>query len=581
MSRAQQACPVSQPSQPSGQPLLKACNVVDVDNICAGSAASTTFSSSSYSCSPRGSGRAACFRNSSTSPGRSSAQISLSNRQRRSDSERGVCRRCNCLSSGDDCSPPDGVRSARLSCSHSSSVHVSSALRPASVHSVSTQVAQFQALGPSCGPVEDSDKDRVLLAVARVVMQHILDDDGEVAEVFLEEGQGRVSGVLANVPGAVGRPSNAPSLASRSSLTSEEFDEELFLEKGKWAKSIGSCLRRCCAALSGRRSLPGRRLTVQEVLALLRGVAAVSDFQIEVSVVGVIYIERLLANNPALRLTKSNWRPILVAVLHLASKTWEDIHPWNAEFSAYLRLVMGFPCSASSLHTLELKILVGLGYSVSVPGEMYARYLFALREMDKPPTPLQNPLAEWESALPERAKSDSELTAHGLTEASDDDDDDHKSLRSFRSVCSAVSVVSMKSHKSAPSLYEKGLRRSRSSRSFGRAASSFLSPGATSSFASHSTALDLGSLHLQAEVDAQEQVWTNAVRLNPRNPYVGWFRHAPRAPPPSSKMTGRRYNRLQASRQRSYSLHMGSASSVCSLSVLGDQATSTPRLYGD
>ena len=99
------------------------------------------------------------------------------------------------------------------------------------------------------------------------------------------------------------------------------------------------------------------------------------------AVLAAIYTERLLKRHPTLRLTKKNWRPLLIAALHLASKTWEDVHAWNSDFSVYhLRVAIGLDYPVRSLHRLELQILTGLDYRMEISGELYASYYFALTE---------------------------------------------------------------------------------------------------------------------------------------------------------------------------------------------------------
>ncbi|CAJ1331512.1 unnamed protein product [Effrenium voratum] len=198
-----------------------------------------------------------------------------------------------------------------------------------------------------------SDTDRLLAGVARLFYRHIAEGDA------LES-----SGSKAVSP-QNGKPSQG------APLTASDFNEELFSEQP-------NCKRR----FSMRRFWRYFRqpALADQIYALLKNIAELSEFKKEMAVLAAIYTERLLKRHPNLHLTKDNWRPLLIASLHLASKTWEDVHAWNSDFSHYLRVVIGLQYSARSLFCLEQKMLVGLDYHMEVCGELYASYYFALTE---------------------------------------------------------------------------------------------------------------------------------------------------------------------------------------------------------
>lgn len=196
-----------------------------------------------------------------------------------------------------------------------------------------------------------TDSDRLLAGVARLIYRHVAEGDA------LES-----AGLKLTAPESKGR--GVP-------LRAGDFDEVHFTAKPNFRRRFSlSRLWQCFR----------QPALVDEIYALLQNVAALTEFKKEIVVLAAIYTERLLKRHPTLRMTKGNWRPILIAALHLASKTWEDVHAWNSDFSAYLRVAIGLQYPVRSLHRLELQMLTGLDYHMEVCGELYASYYFALTE---------------------------------------------------------------------------------------------------------------------------------------------------------------------------------------------------------
>jgi len=176
--------------------------------------------------------------------------------------------------------------------------------------------------------------------------------------------------------------------SSASALDSGAFDEEQFLERR-------SCISRldCLSCLYGRLDFCPESL--MEVLQQLGALSLASrggegSHQEAGSVAAIVvlcavYIERLLARNPAVHLTARNWRPLIIASIRVASKAHEDIHTWNGDFALYVNRVMGLPVSAASLHSLELRFLAGLGFRLEVRSDVYHTYATALGLLSDPP----------------------------------------------------------------------------------------------------------------------------------------------------------------------------------------------------
>jgi len=223
--------------------------------------------------------------------------------------------------------------------------------------------------------VGDTDVDRLSAGVARLLYNHIakaendsLPDGPILAPTCSNSSSASSTSMASSSAGPSGRARGRP-------LLSSDFQEAQFLPKQR-------CLCCCPARWSCvEKALYGtEKVSANAIFRLLQTVATISEFRKEVVVIGAIYVERLLDRNPELTLSATNWRPVLVAALHLASKTWEDVHPWNAEVAAYLRSAAGVCYPARSLYLLESRFLSGLGYRVDIPGQLYASYYFSLQE---------------------------------------------------------------------------------------------------------------------------------------------------------------------------------------------------------
>ena len=98
----------------------------------------------------------------------------------------------------------------------------------------------------------------------------------------------------------------------------------------------------------------------------------------ETIVMILIYVERLLeATKGKLELTMRNWKPILMGCMVLASKVWDDLSMWNADFS----LISGGAFDIKRVNEIEVSLLENLQYNVRVPASTYAKYYFQLRTL--------------------------------------------------------------------------------------------------------------------------------------------------------------------------------------------------------
>ena len=69
-----------------------------------------------------------------------------------------------------------------------------------------------------------------------------------------------------------------------------------------------------------------------------------------------------------------NWKSLLLSCLIMASKVWDDLSMWNADFS---QVSPSF--TLKRINELELALLDFLRYSVKVTASDYAKYYFHLR----------------------------------------------------------------------------------------------------------------------------------------------------------------------------------------------------------
>lgn len=154
---------------------------------------------------------------------------------------------------------------------------------------------------------------------------------------------------------------------------------------------------RCCRCW---RRPARQRVSEEKVFALLSNVAHSLYFCKQVLLLCAVYIEQLLRET-CVMLNNSNWRTLVVAALLIASKVWEDVHPWNADFEACLLDVAGMRYFPGALYKLESLFLEKLGWRVFVNGEVYANYYFALLENR---SPLMQSLSSCSNAVPFRPR---------------------------------------------------------------------------------------------------------------------------------------------------------------------------------
>lgn len=88
---------------------------------------------------------------------------------------------------------------------------------------------------------------------------------------------------------------------------------------------------------------------------------------LECILIAFIYLEKLI-NASKTELRASNWRPLLLTSIILASKYWEDCNFWTYDFSEFSNF------SLRSLNIMEAKFIDLLEFNLHVPSKLYLVY---------------------------------------------------------------------------------------------------------------------------------------------------------------------------------------------------------------
>jgi WW domain/Cyclin, N-terminal domain len=120
--------------------------------------------------------------------------------------------------------------------------------------------------------------------------------------------------------------------------------------------------------------------TLEDITIFYRDVFSRAQMESDCIIISLIYVERLIkVTDGALRPRVTNWRSILFSCMVMASKVWDDLSMWNADFSH--TCPAGVEFELSRINELEIAMLSSLQYKVKVPAGEYAKYYFLLRSM--------------------------------------------------------------------------------------------------------------------------------------------------------------------------------------------------------
>eukprot|EP00397_Hematodinium_sp_SG-2012_P030738 GEMP01032576.1.p1 GENE.GEMP01032576.1~~GEMP01032576.1.p1 ORF type:complete len:514 (+),score=99.69 GEMP01032576.1:27-1568(+) len=113
----------------------------------------------------------------------------------------------------------------------------------------------------------------------------------------------------------------------------------------------------------------------------------------EILVLALIYLDRLLDAPKAPVIMDDTWRTLWSVSIIVASKVWEDVHPWNVDWVMVLR-ELRVPIFPPDLYALEMSFLKAIDYRVHVPAELYANYFFSLKDHEQASEPASNSLLD-------------------------------------------------------------------------------------------------------------------------------------------------------------------------------------------
>jgi len=113
--------------------------------------------------------------------------------------------------------------------------------------------------------------------------------------------------------------------------------------------------------------------SVQSIFVFLHTLFSKAYLSPECSIVGLIYVEKLM-EKASIPILSFSWRPIILCGLLLASKVWQDLSTWNVEFNGiYPEFFL------EQINVLEALFLKHIEWDLYISSQMYAKYYFALR----------------------------------------------------------------------------------------------------------------------------------------------------------------------------------------------------------
>jgi Cyclin, N-terminal domain len=120
--------------------------------------------------------------------------------------------------------------------------------------------------------------------------------------------------------------------------------------------------------------------SLDQITTFYRDVFRRAQMEHDCIIMSLIYVERLIKQTQgSLRPRTGNWRSVLFSCMVLASKVWDDMSMWNADFSQ--TCPAGVEFSLARINELEIAVLNALEYKTKVVASEYAKYYFLLRSM--------------------------------------------------------------------------------------------------------------------------------------------------------------------------------------------------------
>jgi len=117
-----------------------------------------------------------------------------------------------------------------------------------------------------------------------------------------------------------------------------------------------------------------RTPTETHVFEYMRIIFQYYKMDVECSIMGLIYIERMLEIT-SMTIDATNWRRLILAAIIVASKVWQDYAVWTQDF---LQVFNNY-ITVQDLNHLELKFLELIRYRLAISASTYAKYYYELR----------------------------------------------------------------------------------------------------------------------------------------------------------------------------------------------------------
>jgi hypothetical protein len=109
------------------------------------------------------------------------------------------------------------------------------------------------------------------------------------------------------------------------------------------------------------------------VYEFIKSIFSTLGLNTESCIICLVYIDRLKERN-SIVLTRNNWRPVILAILIVTSKVWDDVSVWNIEFAECFPIF-----HIKSINLMERLMLEALDYNLYISSSQYAKYYFAVR----------------------------------------------------------------------------------------------------------------------------------------------------------------------------------------------------------
>eukprot|EP00559_Dactyliosolen_fragilissimus_P002304 CAMPEP_0184860284 /NCGR_PEP_ID=MMETSP0580-20130426/5199_1 /TAXON_ID=1118495 /ORGANISM="Dactyliosolen fragilissimus" /LENGTH=487 /DNA_ID=CAMNT_0027357331 /DNA_START=35 /DNA_END=1498 /DNA_ORIENTATION=- len=206
------------------------------------------------------------------------------------------------------------------------------------------------------------DKDAMIRCVCGIYRTHIVQTEREKQS----SSQTRFNeyDIFNDHPSDRGENSSCPYPASRSCRSHTETTSIVSSDNG---------IETLCIPSSPVPSL-------DEIISFYANVFRKAQMETDCIIMSLIYVERLIKQTKgSVRPSIANWRSLLFSCMIMASKVWDDLSMWNADFGH--TCPKGVKFSLQRINELELAILDCLRYGVKVTASEYAKYYFLMRSM--------------------------------------------------------------------------------------------------------------------------------------------------------------------------------------------------------